>query len=169
MHAYAEMSAIEVWYSHLDVKLLSENANSSKDRKHWLRVIKKAERQTSGREFPKMTAFRNGRPRIVDQQPLIYHTRETRGKYVQQMFRRYRVTLPYERRVLVDRYELTDVARKVVGVGAVGTRCAVVLLMADSNDLLFLQFKEARASVLEPYAGKTNITIKESGSLPASA
>jgi uncharacterized protein (DUF2252 family) len=155
MHAYAEMSAIDVWYSHLDVKLLSENANSSKHRKHWLRVINESERQTSGHEFPKMTTVRNGRPRIVDQQPLIYHTHEMAGKRVRQMFRRYRVTLPYERRVLLDRYELTDVARKVVGVGAVGTRCAVVLLMADSNDPLFLQCKEARASVLEPYAGKS--------------
>jgi uncharacterized protein (DUF2252 family) len=155
MHAYAEMSAIEVWYSHLDVKLLAENANSLRNRKHWLKIIKQAEGQTSGHEFPKMTAFRNGRPHIVDQRPLIYHTRQMRGKYVQQMFWRYRETLPYERRVVLDRYELTDVARKVVGVGAVGTRCAVVLLMADSNDPLFLQFKEARASVLEPYAGKS--------------
>jgi uncharacterized protein (DUF2252 family) len=155
MHAYAEMSAIEVWYSQLDVKLLAENANSSRDRKHWLKIIEQAEGQTPGHEFPKMTALRNGRPHIVDHQPLIYHTRQMRGKYVQQMFWRYRDTLPYERRVVLDRYELTDVARKVVGVGAVGTRCAVVLLMADLNDPLFLQFKEARASVLEPYAGKS--------------
>lgn len=156
MHAYAGMPSLEVWYSRLDVKLLAENASSSRDRRHWLKIIKQAEGRTSGHEFPKMTALRNGRPRIVDQQPLIYHTREVgMNEQVRQMFRRYRDTLPYERRVVLDRYELTDVARKVVGVGAVGTRCAVVLLVAESNDPLFLQCKEARASVLEPYASKS--------------
>jgi uncharacterized protein (DUF2252 family) len=156
MHAYAAMPSLEVWYSCLDVKLLAENAGSSRDRKHWLKIITQAEGRTSGHEFPKMAALRNGRPRIVDHQPLIYHTREVgMNEHVRQMFRRYRDTLPYERRVVLDRYELTDVARKVVGVGAVGTRCAVVLLVADSNDPLFLQCKEARASVLEPYASKS--------------
>jgi uncharacterized protein (DUF2252 family) len=77
------------------------------------------------------------------------------GKHVQKMFRRYRETLPHERRIVLERYELVDVARKVVGVGAVGTRCAVALLMADPHDPLLLQFKEARRSVLEPYAGAT--------------
>lgn len=80
------------------------------------------------------------------------------GKHVRQMFQQYRETLPEERRILLDRYELVDVARKVVGVGSVGTRCAVALLMAGPHDPLFLQFKEARASVLEPYAGKSRYT-----------
>jgi uncharacterized protein (DUF2252 family) len=71
------------------------------------------------------------------------------------MFRRYRETLPEERRILLDRYHIVDVARKVVGVGSVGTRCAVVLLMAGKGDPLLLQFKEALPSVLEPYAGKS--------------
>ena len=71
------------------------------------------------------------------------------------MFERYRRTLPEERRVILDRYHIVDVARKVVGVGSVGTRCAVALLMAGANDPLFLQFKQASASVLAPYAGKS--------------
>jgi uncharacterized protein (DUF2252 family) len=66
---------------------------------------------------------------------------------------RYRLTLPEERRVILNRYRIVDIARKVVGVGSVGTRRAVVLLMAGRNDALFLQFKEAFVSVLEPYAG----------------
>jgi uncharacterized protein (DUF2252 family) len=74
------------------------------------------------------------------------------------MFHRYRLTLPEERRVLLDRYHIVDIARKVVGVGSVGTRCAVILLMAGKGDPLFLQFKEALASVLEPYAGKSPYT-----------
>jgi uncharacterized protein (DUF2252 family) len=77
------------------------------------------------------------------------------GKRVREMFQKYLVTLPEDRRVVLDRYELVDVARKVVGVGSVGTRCAVALLKAAPKDSLILQFKEARASVLEPYAGKS--------------
>src|SRR5208282_1381407 len=64
-------------------------------------------------------------------------------------------TLPEERRIVLDRYVLVDLARKVVGVGSVGTRCAVALLMAGPHDPLILQIKEAHASVLEPYAGKS--------------
>jgi uncharacterized protein (DUF2252 family) len=69
------------------------------------------------------------------------------------MFRRYRLTLPEEKRVILDRYEIVDIARKVVGVGSVGTRSAAMLLMAAKDDPLFLQFKEANRSVLEPHAG----------------
>ena len=72
-----------------------------------------------------------------------------------EIFERYRRTLPEERRVILDRYHVRDVARKVVGVGSVGTRCAVALLMAGKRDPLFLQFKEARESVLAPYAGQS--------------
>jgi uncharacterized protein (DUF2252 family) len=71
------------------------------------------------------------------------------------MFQQYSDTLPEERRTLLDRYELVDVARKVVGVGSVGTRCAVALLIAGPRDPLLLQFKEARVSALAPYAGKS--------------
>jgi uncharacterized protein (DUF2252 family) len=101
--------------------------------------------------------MRDGRPRIFDRPPLIYHPREkaTIRKYVRQMFQRYRKTLPAERRILLDRYELVDIARKVVGVGSVGTRCTVALLMAAPHDPLILQCKQAQASVLEPYAGKS--------------
>src|ERR1019366_425228 len=101
--------------------------------------------------------MRHGRPRIIDRPPLIYHPREmaAMGKQVRQMFQRYRETLPEERRILLDRYELVDIARKVVGVGSVGTRCTVALLMAGPHDPLLLQCKEAHASVLEPYAGKS--------------
>jgi len=76
-------------------------------------------------------------------------------KHVTQMFHQYRKTLPEERRVILDRYHIIDVARKVVGVGSVGTRCDVALLMAGEHDPILLQFKEALPSVLEPYAGKS--------------
>ena len=155
MREYAEMTALEVWYSHLDLNVLAEKAPTSKARKQWLKVIATTEQRTSGHEFPKIAAVRNGRPHIADHPPLIYHPREMAGlgRRVRAMLGRYRETLPQERRIVLDRYELLDVARKVVGVGAVGTRCDVALLLAAPNDPLLLQFKEARRSVLEPYAG----------------
>jgi uncharacterized protein (DUF2252 family) len=157
MHEYTEMTALEVWYSHLDLEILADKAETAAARKRWLRMIENAAQRTSSQEFPKISTLRNGLPRIADRPPLIYHAREmtSMGKHVRQMFRRYRETLPYERRIVLDRYQLVDVAGKVVGVGSVGTRCAVALLVARPHDPLILQFKEARRSVLEPYAGQS--------------
>jgi uncharacterized protein (DUF2252 family) len=157
MRQNARMTALEVWYSHLGAELLVQNAKTPESRERWQTLESRAELDTPGHEFPKITLERNGRPRIVDHPPLIYHSRDTTviGKSVRQMFHQYRATLPEERRIVFDRYELVDIAHKVVGVGSVGTRCAVALLMAGPHDPLFLQFKEARASVLEPYAGKS--------------
>lgn len=157
MREFAEMTALEVWYSHLNAELFLQNAETPEARKRWQKLEAKAALNTSGREFPRITAMQHGRPRIIDRPPLIYHPREMAaiGKHVRQMFRRYRATLLEERRIVLDRYELVDVARKVVGVGSVGTRCTVALLMAGPHDPLLLQCKEAQASVLEPYAGKS--------------
>jgi uncharacterized protein (DUF2252 family) len=157
MREYAEMTALDVWYSHLSATLFVQNAETPEARKRWQKLEAKATLDTSGHEFPRVAAMQHGRPRIIDRPPLIYHSREiaSLGKHVQQMFRQYRVTVPEERRIVLDRYELVDVARKIVGVGSVGTRCAVALLMAGTRDPLLLQFKEARRSVLEPYAGKS--------------
>jgi uncharacterized protein (DUF2252 family) len=157
MHEYAEMAAIEVWYSHLNLEILAKEASTADARKNWLKIIDKAAQQTPGKEFPKITSVHNGRPRIADHRPLIYHVPKMAsiGKHVSQMFELYRQTLPSDRRIVLDRYELVDVARKVVGIGSIGTRCAAVLLMAGARDPLLLQFKEARRSVLEPYVGKS--------------
>jgi len=157
MREYAEMTALAVWYSHLNAALLIQSAETPQARKRWQRLEAKASLNTPGQESPKITAIRNGRPRIIDRPPLIYHSREIAaiGREVRLMFHRYRASLPQERRVLLDRYEVVDVARKVVGIGSVGTRCAVALLMAGLRDPLLLQFKQAQASVLEPYVGKS--------------
>ena len=155
MREYAEMRALEAWYSHLDAEILVEKAKTAADKRAWKRVEKTARHQTAEHVFPAITRVENGRRRIVDEPPLVYHPPQIAGNYLRDMFERYRRTLPEERRVILDRYSLVDVARKVVGVGSVGTRCAVALLMAGADDPLFLQFKEARASVLAPYAGKS--------------
>jgi uncharacterized protein (DUF2252 family) len=157
MRVYAQMRALEVWYSHMDAEVFIEEAKTEAAKKHWQEVEDEARLQTAEHIFPKMADVINGRTRIVDRPPLVYHQRasELIRKHVTAMLRRYRETLPADRRLILDRYCIVDVARKVVGVGSVGTRCDVALLMAGEHDPLLLQFKEALPSVLEPYAGKS--------------
>jgi len=155
MAEYAQMRALEVWYSHMDAEVFIEEAKSAAARKRWEQVEEKARHQTAEHIFPKIAAVMNGRTRIVDHPPLVYHPHNSEliQKHVVHMFQRYRQTLPEERRIILDRYHIIDVAWKVVGIGSVGTRCALALLMAGEHDPMLLQFKEAHASVLEPYAG----------------
>jgi uncharacterized protein (DUF2252 family) len=157
MREYAHMRLLEVWYSHMDAEVFVEEARTAAARKRWEQVEEKARGQTAEHIFPRIANIINGRTRIVDHPPLVYHPRQSDviRRHVIRMFHQYRETLPAERRVILDRYHILDVARKVVGVGSVGTRCAVALLMADEHDPLLLQFKEALPSVLEPYAGKS--------------
>jgi uncharacterized protein (DUF2252 family) len=156
MRQYAQMRALDTWYSHLDAEIFIDEAKTAAAKKRWKEIEDKAIQETAEHVFPKITDARNGLPRIIDRPPLVYHPPNfgKRSKQVKDIFHRYRLTLPEERRVILDRYQIVDVARKVVGVGSVGTRCAVILLMAGPNDPLFLQFKEALPSVLEPYAEK---------------
>jgi uncharacterized protein (DUF2252 family) len=107
--------------------------------------------------FPKITGVVDGHPRLVDQPPLLFHMSELSDDLQQmnQVLVAYHDTLPADRRNLFERYHLTDIAFKVVGVGSVGTRCFVVLFMAGDDDPLLLQAKEARESVLAPYAGRS--------------
>jgi len=157
MREYARMRALDVWYSHLEAEIFIDEAKTRAARHRWKQLEQNARLQTAQHVFPKIAAVENGRRRIVDRPPLVYHPPHAAkiGKHVRDMFERYRRTLPEDRRVVLDRYQIVDVARKVVGIGSVGTRCAVALLMAGPHDPLFLQFKEARVSVLEPYAGKS--------------
>src|SRR5580693_126450 len=157
MRAYAQMTALNSWYSHLDAEIFIKEAKTVEDKKYWRQVEKSAKQQTAEHIFPKMTKVVRGRRRIVDRLPLVYHPRDYSkiDTHVRDMFHRYRHTLPEERRVILDRYHIVDIARKVVGVGSVGTRCDVALLMAGKDDALVLQLKEALPSVLEAHAGKS--------------
>jgi uncharacterized protein (DUF2252 family) len=157
MREYARMRALEAWYSRLSAEIFVEEAKTPTAKKRWKAAERKARSETAEHVLPNITEIKNGRLRIMDHPPLVYHPpgMAAIGKRVREMFHRYRLTLPEERRVILDRYRILDVARKVVGIGSVGTRCDVVLLMAGPLDPLFLQVKEARASVLEPYAGKS--------------
>jgi uncharacterized protein (DUF2252 family) len=159
MTRFSQMRAIDVWYARVDVDQLlarfSDKAFNQSDREQ----IRKASHGFTEHEFPRLLEQDGEQTLIHDNPPLIYHPRHAEAlefvDHLRQAFHRYRQTLPDERRVLLDRYALTDHAVKVVGVGSVGTRCGILLLMAGPKDPLFLQVKEARPSVLEPYAGKS--------------
>jgi uncharacterized protein (DUF2252 family) len=160
MAEYSKMSVLEVWYSSIDVKKVLENVKDEEARRRvQKRVAAAQERRVLEHDFPKLAAMAGEQPRIKDNPPLIYHQRgkgrDEMSERIRDAFVGYRDSLQEDRRWLLDRYEPKDMAVKVVGVGSVGTYCAILLLMASETDPLFLQVKEARASVLEPYAGKS--------------
>ena len=137
-----------------------EAARSDVERRRIAKRVEKARQQSAAEYvFPKLVEHVGAVPRIKDQPPLIYHpsAEDAPGVTTQygQALAAYRESLADHVRTLFDRYQFCDLAVKVVGVGSVGTRCGVMLLMGGENDPLFLQVKEARASVLEPYAGQS--------------
>jgi len=151
---------LEAWYSRITVADLQALVGDIVDLGGRVKKkIAEARAQTHEHVFQKLTTPSRGLPRIVDQPPLLYHmdAEEIDESAVAAFFQRYRETLPEERRMLFDRFKLVDWALKVVGVGSVGTRCLVALLLAAPNDPLFLQVKEARPSVLERYTGHSHV------------
>lgn len=165
MRSFAAMGNLAVWYARLDVDALLADLAKVADRKQMKAVdknVKKAKRKNSLKAFDRLVHEVDGQPRIISDPPLLVPARELVSddrrheleERFQEMLGRYRESLKGDRRHLFDGYRFVDLARKVVGVGSVGTRCWVVLMMGrDGQDPLFLQPKEADASVLEPYAG----------------
>jgi uncharacterized protein (DUF2252 family) len=129
-------------------------------RKDVVANIERSTKRTSDTEFPKLTDMVGGRLGIRDTPPLIFHPPEARSaefeNFLQQCLDAYRQSLAEDRQHLLDEYKAVDAAIKVVGIGSVGRRCWVVLLMSASNAPLFLQVKQAVQSVLEPFAGKSS-------------
>jgi len=154
---YSEMRVLDVWYSRLDDKTLIATAPSVKAREYRERITAKARASVTEYLFPKISGLVDGHRRLVDSPPLVYHAFEQSDAEarIQKLLAAYQETLPAHLCRLFDHYHYEDLAFKVVGVGSVGTRCFMVLLLADSDDPLLLQVKEARPSVLEPYAGKS--------------
>jgi uncharacterized protein (DUF2252 family) len=157
MHEFAEMTALQVWYSRLDEATFRRRfARTAAARKTMQHSIAQAKRRTLESAFIKMTKVVNGRRRLVDQPPVLYHIKESQGhRFLNAAFEQYLGTVRDDLRVLIDRYRVVDMAIKVVGVGSVGTRCGVLLLMANDGDPLLLQVKEASHSVLDVYAGRS--------------
>jgi hypothetical protein len=157
MAEFSQMKTLELWYRALEAEELIANLPPEL-RKRGLKRIEKEQAKSRGEEmFPKLVEQKGELPVIKDELPTIFHHEDHPPGAVQQIlldaFAGYRATLPHSCQSLLDRFEIKDAAIKVVGVGSVGTRCWVVLFMAGEGDPLFLQVKEARASVLEPYAG----------------
>jgi uncharacterized protein (DUF2252 family) len=165
MLRYAETPILEAWYDSFDLEALLDEAgaeNEDVQKKQQKKLRQAAETSSHAIEFEKLAVRSRPEPRIRDQPPLIYHLDDERGRHfrqdVEESFRRYKKSVLPSVAVLLDRYRLVDMAMKVVGVGSVGTLCAMVLLMSGNGDPLFLQVKQARASVLEPYAGANPAT-----------
>jgi uncharacterized protein (DUF2252 family) len=159
MAEFSQMKTLELWYRSLAAEELIAGLDP-KLRKRAKKRIEKEQAKSRGEEmFPKLVEDTGDIPVIKDQLPTIFHAEGHPPGEIQQAIRDvlagYRNTLSHAHQSLLDRYELRDVAIKVVGVGSVGTLCWVFLLMAGEGDPLFLQVKEARASVLEPYAGES--------------
>jgi uncharacterized protein (DUF2252 family) len=161
MRRRADTGVLEAWYSRITldnvVAMFGKGAEIVRRSKQ---KVAEASKQTQEHVLTKLTAPVRGLPRIVNQPPLLYHIGKQEGATEQAIgdfLKQYRETLAEERRILFDRFKAVDTALKVVGVGSVGTRCYIVLLLAAPDDPLFLQVKEARPSVLERYTGHARV------------
>ncbi|MET0144082.1 MAG: DUF2252 family protein, partial [Ilumatobacteraceae bacterium] len=167
MHSFAAMGTMDLWYTRLDVDEMLRRWGreaAAEDARNFRRARRKAESKDSLRALSKLTRVVDGRPQFVSEPPLVVRLDELFGPeeaarftgQVGTLVRSYTSTLSTDRRRLVERFRFTDIARKVVGVGSVGTRAWVVLMLGrDDDDPLLLQFKEAQPSVLEPYLGSS--------------
>ena len=163
MAGFATMGNLALWYDRLDVEGVIARWSSQVSPEvlaRFQRNVGKAEAKNSLKALDKLTEVVDGDYRIKSDPPLIVPARELTAdpealtSWLHERFRVYRHTLQPDRRHLLEGYRIVDVARKVVGVGSVGTRCWIMLLLGhDNQDPLFIQVKEANESVLEPYAG----------------
>jgi uncharacterized protein (DUF2252 family) len=167
INRYAGMRNLDLWYTRGDVDdLLAEMRRfvTAKERKRAQANLAKTRSKDSLKAFNKLTEIVDGEPRIAADPPVVVPIEDIVGGerlheldgFLHGVIRSYRRTLTGDRRRLLERYRYVHAARKVVGVGSVGTRAFIMLLLGrDGNDPLFLQFKEAEASVLEPFLGKS--------------
>jgi uncharacterized protein (DUF2252 family) len=164
MADYASMRALDVWYDRIDMQRYEDRSADPEVLKEVRRRMAErieAEQRKSVPDhlYPKFVSVEGSTPRIKDDPPLIFHPSAELAPGLESGYAKaiaaYRESLPEHTRTLFDRFHFFDLAFKVVGVGSVGTQCGVCLFMAADDDPLFLQVKEARASVLEPYAGKS--------------
>jgi uncharacterized protein (DUF2252 family) len=151
MRNLAGMRNLDIWYARLDRATITsrfETDATAAQVKIFEKTAEKAKRKDNTRAFSRLAATGDGEPHIVSDPPLI--------ERIEDLLRSYRASLQGDRRRLLERYRYCDLARKVVGVGSVGTRAWVVLMLGrDNDDPLFLQCKEAQPSVLEPFVGKS--------------
>jgi uncharacterized protein (DUF2252 family) len=180
MAEFAQMRTLDIWYAHRSeqelmtgIKNMVRSETNKAQRKEWKRrekaakkTARKAHTRDSLQALSKLAERVDGTYRIVSQPPIVVPSRDLFASYgmsadevqaaIHEQFRAYRATLQDDRRRLLERFEVIDMARKVVGVGSVGTRAFIILLQGrDQQDPLFLQVKEATASVLEDHLPKS--------------
>jgi uncharacterized protein (DUF2252 family) len=166
MRDFAPMTNLAVWYAHADMDQVQAQLQAqlnARQRTLLGKGLAKARTRDSLQEVAKLTRVVDGRPRIISDQPLLVPIDELLPKQADRnafwsqladLIARYRRTLETDRRHLLDQFECADMARKVVGVGSVGTRCWIMLMLGrDDSDPLFLQVKEAEESVLSRFVG----------------
>jgi uncharacterized protein (DUF2252 family) len=158
MAEYTEMSTLDVWNDTFDFETILENITDKDLKRFYTKKLASATEQSAHeKEFAKLTFTAGDSPRIVDQPPLIFHYGDQRDdeylKVATSTLQGLKKNLSLGVSLLLNRFSVVDVAFKVVGVGSVGTACGIMLLMSGKGDPLFLQFKQARQSVLEPYCG----------------
>ncbi|MGZ4609407.1 MAG: DUF2252 domain-containing protein [Actinomycetes bacterium] len=167
MAEFAQMRTLDIWYARLEEQTILKAAKAqakkhSKEIKQGKKNFKKARTRDSLQALSKLAERVDGQYRIASRPPIVVPARELSAAYgmspaevepaIHEQFRAYRATLEDDRRYLLERFRIVDVARKVVGVGSVGTRAFIALLQGrDEEDPLFLQVKEATASVLEDH------------------
>ncbi len=163
MTEFTAMPILDVWYARLDLETLFAQFQAEITKKGAKRIraaMAKARTRDSLQVSKKMTRVVNGVRQIIPNPPLVVPVedmdeQDSEGRFLQGEERKYRQSLREDRRVLLDRYQLVHVARKVVGVGSVGTRTWILLFQSDDDSVLFLQYKEAQSSVLSPYLGES--------------
>jgi len=153
LNEFAHMNLLDLWYLKFDLEEIMSEQKDEDLKERLAKNLARSHKQTNDKVFYKMTSDNMGQFTITDQPPLILHPfdLEESKEMINTFFEQYKNTLQPDRRLLFEQYHITDVALKVVGVGSVGTRCFIALLLNDENQPLFIQVKEARQSVLEPY------------------
>ena len=171
MRQLAGLTNLDVWYTQVDIQDFRARWDSllkERQRKTVDKGLAKARTRDSMQELQKLTRIEDGQPRIISEPPVIIPIRDLLGELadgldiateLRGLVSKYRRTLQPDRRVLLEQYEVADLARKVVGVGSVGTRCWIALMLGrDDSDPLFLQIKEAEESVLARFAGASRFS-----------
>ncbi|PWU02308.1 MAG: DUF2252 domain-containing protein [Bacteroidetes bacterium] len=154
---YSQMNFLELWYTKFTLEDIRKMSSDKRVQDAVETMLEKASTQSHDRVLYKITQKSLSHHEISNQPPLVYHPIKVKEsmEMINQFMGKYKNTLQPDRKKLLDQYRVIDVALKVVGVGSVGTRCYVVLLMNHNDEPIFVQVKEARQSVLEPYTEKS--------------
>jgi uncharacterized protein (DUF2252 family) len=165
MREFAGMKNLEVWYLHADVSSIAAELQSARDRKDVERAARHAQMNSTAHDLANLTHVVDGELRFISKPPLIVPIEDLleghpdREDHLRAIFRSYRHSIAADRRRLLEGFRYAHLARKVVGVGSVGLRSWIMLLLGrDDEDALILQLKEAGRSVLEPYLGGSEYT-----------